>query len=64
MRYVRFQIFESTFKSWETLCEEVASFVENSVGKERLISISHSADRHNGVVVVWYWSDQAHSASS
>ena len=25
------------------------------VGREKVISISHSEDRNNGVVVVWYW---------
>ena len=27
------------------------------VGRERLITISHSEDKEDGVVTVWYWGD-------
>lgn len=53
---VRHKLFEATFKSWETLCEEAADFA-TKVGKDRLINISVSqADTGGkGVIFVWYW---------
>jgi hypothetical protein len=56
-RYVHFQFFKSSFKSWESLFEEAAAFAEG-IGPERLIGISHSEDENSGVVTVWYWSDE------
>ena len=60
-RHVHFEVFESSLKSWEALFEEAATFAE-SVGRERLIGISHSEDGNEGVVTVWYWSDQPREA--
>jgi len=57
MRYIHFEIFKSTVKSWPTLFNEAADFAEG-VGREKLIAISHSADSSNGVVTVWYWADK------
>ena len=51
---VRFQLFKSTMKSWDTLCAEAAAFASEK-GKERLISLSVSEDHNEGVIVVWYW---------
>jgi hypothetical protein len=53
---VQFQVFRGTMKSWQELFGEAAAFAE-TVGKERLIGISHSADKSEGVVTVWYWSE-------
>jgi hypothetical protein len=53
---VRFMEFESSFKSWDDLFSEAAAFATR-VGRERLISISHSEDSSKGVVAVWYWAD-------
>ena len=53
---VAYEVFKSTFKSWESLCEEAADFATR-VGRERLITISHSEDQNQGVVIVWYWSE-------
>jgi hypothetical protein len=58
---VRFEVFRSSFQSWESLFSEAAAFAE-SVGRENLIGISHSEDQNNGVVTVWYWSDEPRSA--
>ena len=55
--YVRFEVFKSSFKSWESLFAEAAAFAE-SVGREHLIGISHSEDQSKGVVTVWYWSNE------
>ena len=53
---VRHKLFESTFKSWESLCDEAAAFA-STVGRDRLINISVSqADTGGkGVIFVWYW---------
>ena len=51
---IKFEVFRSTFSSWDTLLAEAAAFA-NSLAPDRLINISHSADNSNGVVVVWYW---------
>ena len=56
-RYVHFEIFDSSFKSWDSLFGEAAAFAE-SVGRENLIGISHSEDQNKGVVTVWYWSGE------
>jgi len=53
-----FKIFRSSFKSWENLFAEAAAFAE-VLGPDRLVTISHSADKSDGVVAVWYWSDRA-----
>jgi hypothetical protein len=49
-----FQIFRGTWASWEQLFDE-AAFFATEIGPERVVSISHSADRSDGVVTVWYW---------
>jgi hypothetical protein len=59
-QFVHFEIFKSSFKSWESLFEDAAKFAE-SIGRERLISISHSEDQSKGVVTVWYWSGEPRS---
>lgn len=51
---VKFKLFRGVFSSWESLFAQAGEFA-TSLGKERLISISHSADRSDGVVTVWYW---------
>jgi hypothetical protein len=53
---VKFNVFRSTFSSWETMFEEAAAFA-NSLQADRFINISHSADQREGVVVVWYWGE-------
>jgi hypothetical protein len=32
-----------------------AAELATSIGKDRLINISHSMDQNHGVVTVWYW---------
>jgi hypothetical protein len=49
-----YRIFRSTTKSWDTLFREVADFA-STLGSDRVVSISHSEDHNDGVVVVWYW---------
>ncbi|MFC1852717.1 hypothetical protein ACFL27_21160 [candidate division CSSED10-310 bacterium] len=51
---VTYKMFRGTFKSWEVLFQEATSFA-NLLSQDRLISISHSCDNNDGVVVVWFW---------
>jgi hypothetical protein len=51
---VDFRIFRGTFATWNGLCTEAAEFA-STVGPENLISISHSEDKDDGVVTVWFW---------
>lgn len=51
---VQFKQFRGVLKSWDALFCEASEFA-SSVGQDRLISISHSADHSDGVVTVWYW---------
>ena len=52
---VQFEIFRSTYESWEILFAKAALFA-SKIGKDRLIGISHSHENTLGVVTVWYWS--------
>ena len=51
---IMFRVFRSSLASWETLFEEAGTFA-SSIGKERLINITHSDYNLEGIVVVWYW---------
>lgn len=53
---VRHQLFKSSFKSWDTLCDEAAEFA-TTIGRDRLIgiSVSQGDSGGQGVVFVWYW---------
>lgn len=47
-------MFRGTMASWPELFQQAATFA-TSVGRERLITISHSEDEQDGVIAVWYW---------
>jgi hypothetical protein len=51
---VRFQVFKSSFSSWDVLFQQAADFASR-LPTDRLITISHSCDNQEGVVSVWYW---------
>jgi len=51
---VTFRTFRGRFATWNSLFEDAAALA-STLDRERLISISHSADQANGVVTVWYW---------
>ena len=51
---IQFEIFRSAFKAWDTLFSQAAEFA-NSLQPDRFITICHSEDHNEGVVVVWYW---------
>ncbi|MGB1252205.1 MAG: hypothetical protein ACPG8W_16415 [Candidatus Promineifilaceae bacterium] len=48
--------FSSSWVSWEELLYNANEFA-TSIGPNRLINISHSEDSNEGVVIVWYWSE-------
>ncbi|MCI0343694.1 MAG: hypothetical protein L0216_21520 [Planctomycetales bacterium] len=53
---VAFRVFRSAWTSWESLFGQAARFATD-VGRDRLISISHSEDKDEGVVTIWYWAN-------
>ena len=53
---VQFKTYRGTWDSFAMLFADAAGFA-TEIGKERLISISHSEDKDDGVVTVWYWSE-------
>ncbi|MDA7643687.1 hypothetical protein N8564_00625 [Verrucomicrobiales bacterium] len=50
--YADFRTFRGVFASFDLLFRQAADFA-TSVGKEDMISISHSEDKEDGVVTVW-----------
>ena len=58
---VRFQTFSSGWSSWDSLFGEAAAFA-TTIGPHRLINISHSCDKNQGVVTVWYWDEDEEAA--
>jgi hypothetical protein len=53
---VRYECFKATLATWDDLFSEAAEFA-TQVGRDRLIGISHSADKSTGVITVWYWGE-------
>lgn len=51
--FVAFEVFRGSLVTWHTLFERAADFA-SSIGADRVISISHSCDRSDAVVTVWY----------
>jgi hypothetical protein len=54
---VEYRMFRGTFATWVDLFDQAAGFA-TELGRERLIGISHSEDKSDGVVAVWYWTPQ------
>jgi len=50
------KMFRSSFKSWEVLQRQAGQFA-STLAREDLISISHSEDHNDGVIMVWYWGE-------
>jgi hypothetical protein len=59
---VKYEVFRGTLETWDSLFEQAAEFA-TQVGRERLIGISHSEDKQDGVVAVWYWDEPGQSAT-
>ena len=49
-----YRVFRGVWASWDELFNEAVDFA-NEIGPERVVNISHSEDRGDGVVAVWYW---------
>lgn len=54
MSEMRFRKFSAIIKSWETVFQEAADFA-STIGRDRVVSISHSEDHNEAIVTVWYW---------
>jgi hypothetical protein len=54
---VEYQIFRATFETWDELFSKAADFA-TEIGRDRLIGFSHSEDKSDGVVTVWFWSQE------
>lgn len=52
--HVTFREFRGRLYSWRELFQQAAVFATD-IGKENLISISHSEEAGKGVIAVWYW---------
>lgn len=53
---VLYKHFRASLKSWEELFQEASDFA-TAIGREQIISISHSQEGIEGIVVVWYWGE-------
>jgi hypothetical protein len=53
---VKFKVFRGVMASWPDLFQQASEFA-TQLGRERLITISHSEDQQDGVVAVWFWGD-------
>jgi hypothetical protein len=47
-------MFRGTLASWKELFDQAAQCA-TKLGPDALIGISHSEDKDDGVVTVWYW---------
>jgi hypothetical protein len=58
-----YKYFRGTWSTWDDLFSQAAQFA-TEIGPERVVGISHSADKGDGVVTVWYWTqeDEAENA--
>ena len=52
-----FKYFRGTFATWDELFGQAADFA-TEIGSQRVVNISHSSDRGDGLVTVWYWTDE------
>lgn len=56
-RRLTFRAYRGTMATWGQLFTAAARFASD-LGPDRLLSISHSADDDDGVVTVWYWTNE------
>jgi hypothetical protein len=52
-----FQVFRGTWISWQNLFAQAAQWA-TEIGPERVVGISHSSDSNDGIVTVWYWTQE------
>lgn len=60
---LRYKIFRGIWATWEKLFDEAAAFAD-ALGPERVLSISHSEDKGDGVIAVWYWAEPGFAAEA
>lgn len=53
-------MFRGVIATWPQLFDQAAAFASR-LGPDRLISISHSEDKEDGVVAVWFWDESSHN---
>ena len=56
MPQMKFRKFTAYIKSWETVFQEAADFA-SSVGREQVVSVSHSEDHNEAIITVWFWDE-------
>jgi len=54
--HLHYRVFRGVWSSWEELFRQASEFADD-IGPEKVVSISHSEDRADGVVAVWYWTE-------
>lgn len=59
---VHFKTFESQFATRQKILQMAADFA-TELGPKRLISITHTEDRDDEVVTIWYW-EEGHEAKA
>lgn len=59
-RSVKFEMFRGVMATWPQLFQQAADFATR-LGPDRLITISHSEDKEDGVIAVWFWDDGAYT---
>ncbi len=52
------RIFRGDPYSWDELFSEATEFATD-LGPDRVVNLSHSTDKQEALVVVWYWTDVA-----
>jgi len=54
---ITYKSFDSKMASREKLFKAVVDYV-NKISRQDLITLTHSEDRDNIVVTIWYWTDE------
>lgn len=54
---VAFKAFDSKMASREKLFRAATEFA-SQIGRDRLITLTHSEDHDNIVITIWYWTDE------
>jgi hypothetical protein len=52
-----FKAFDSKMASREKLFKAAVEYA-NQLGRERILTLSHSEDRDNIVITIWYWAEE------
>ena len=58
----KYKMFRGTMTTWDDLFDDAAQFA-TELGEMRVINVSHSCAGSDGVVTVWYWSDESSEAA-